>query len=165
LEKHNIRTPTHGSPARPVRYVSHRLNTRSYSPVWAGTMYAKYFSRERVRTDRRWDESWNWRRIAGKQHQGMELASCRQPCGFMPPLGGRLKPAQVGGRSQPEERHNLAAEVLRIVRRRRNPGTGGFWKIFPYPTPFVARRFDLCVRPTPPLVGTRLSTGCRRQCA
>jgi hypothetical protein len=28
------------------------------------------------------------------------------------------------------------------------PGTGGFWKIFPCPTSFVARRLDPCVRPT-----------------
>jgi hypothetical protein len=36
---------------------------------------------------------------------------------------------------------------------------------FPYPPSFEDRRLDPCVLPSPPLVGTRLSTGCLRQCA
>jgi hypothetical protein len=35
---------------------------------------------------------------------------------------------QDGGGSQPEERHGLAAAVLRITRRRRNPVRGVFGK-------------------------------------
>jgi hypothetical protein len=60
--------------------------------------------------------------------QGMQFASCRQPHELMPPLGERLKATQDGGRSQPEERHNLAAEVRSIIRRRKNPVRGAFGK-------------------------------------
>jgi hypothetical protein len=105
-----------------------RLNT--HSPVTAGTMYAKCFLAKKGtygsalgRGCRR------WRRTAGKHHQGMELASCRQPCEFMPPLGGRLTATQDGDRSQPEERHGLAAAVLRIICRRKKPVRGVFGKI------------------------------------
>jgi hypothetical protein len=62
----------------------------------------------------------------------MELASSRQPYEFMRPLGGRMKATQDGGRSQPEERHGLAAAVLRIICNRKIPVRGVFGKIFPY---------------------------------
>jgi hypothetical protein len=108
---------------------------------------------------------WSWRRTVGKQHQGMALASSRKPCEFMSPVGARLIATPDIDWSQPEERDGPAADVLRIIRRRRNPVRGVFWKTFPYPTSYVARRLDPCVRPTPPLVGTRLSTCCLKQCA
>jgi hypothetical protein len=44
---------------------------------------------------------------------------------FKSPLGARLEATQDGRRSQPEERHGLAAEVLRITRHRKNPVRGG----------------------------------------
>jgi hypothetical protein len=80
-------------------------------------------------------------------------------------MGARPKATQDGGASQPEERHGLAAAVLKIDRRRKNPVRGVFGKMFPYPTSFAVRRLDPYVRRTPPLVGTRLSTSCLRQCA
>jgi hypothetical protein len=46
----------------------------------------------------------------------------------MPPMGERLKAPQDGGRSQPEERHGLAAAVLRIIRRLKKPVHGVFGK-------------------------------------
>jgi hypothetical protein len=80
-------------------------------------------------------------------------------------MGARLEATQDGGGSQPEERHGLAAEVLRIIRRRKNPVRGAFGKIFPYPPSFEERRLDPCGLPTPLLGGTRLSAGCLMQCA
>jgi hypothetical protein len=58
------------------------------------------------------------------------------------------------------------AEVLRIIRRRKNP-VRGFLENIPVPNIFLWRgdSIDPCVRPTPPLVGTRLSTRCLTQCA
>jgi hypothetical protein len=65
---------------------------------------------------------WSWRRTAGKQHHDMELASCLQPCEFMPcEFMGRLLATQDGGWSQPEERHGPAVAVLRVIRRWRYP--------------------------------------------
>jgi hypothetical protein len=122
--------------------------------------------RRRARTDQRWAEGVG----AGGGQLGSSARARRSLAvdslvSFMSPLGARLEATQDGGGSQPEERHGVAAEGLRIIRRRKKPGTGGFWKIFPYPTSFVARRLDPYVRPTPSLVGTRLLTGCLRQCA
>ena len=55
------------------------------------------------------------------------LASSRQPCeSLRSPLGARPDVTQEGGGSQPEERHGLAAEVGRIIRRRKNPVRGVF---------------------------------------
>jgi hypothetical protein len=45
---------------------------------------------------------------------------------FMSPLGARLEATHDGGGSQPEERHGMAAEVARIICRRKNPVRGGF---------------------------------------
>jgi hypothetical protein len=94
-----------------------RLNTHIYSPVTAGTMYANCFwakkGTDRLAVGR---GCWSWRRTTGKQHHSTELASCRQPCEFMPPMGGRVKATHDGGRLQPEERHILAAAVLRIIK-------------------------------------------------
>ena len=68
---------------------------------------------------------------------GTTLASSRQPCETFKSLpGARPEATQDGGGSQPEERHSLAAAALRITRRRRNPGTGGFWGNIPVPTIF-----------------------------
>jgi hypothetical protein len=78
---------------------------------------------------------------------------------FKSRLGARLEATQDGGGSQPEERHGLAAEVLMIIRRRKNPVRGVLENI-PVPPSFEERRLDPCALPTPPLVGTRLSRGC-----
>jgi hypothetical protein len=44
LEKHNIRIPSQGSPARPIRYVFSLLNIYMYSPdKKAGAVSAKCF--------------------------------------------------------------------------------------------------------------------------
>jgi hypothetical protein len=67
---------------------------------------------------------WSRRRTAGKHHHGMALASRE----FLSLLGARLMATQDGGWSQPEERHGPAAEVLRIIRRRKNPVRGVFGK-------------------------------------
>jgi hypothetical protein len=45
---------------------------------------------------------------------------------FTSPLGAKLEATQDGGGSQAEERHGLAAEVLRITRRRKSPVRGVF---------------------------------------
>ena len=67
---------------------------------------------------------------------GSALASSRQPCERLgSPLGARPEATQDGGWSQPEERHGLAAAVLRIARRRESPVRGDFGKI-PVPTIF-----------------------------
>jgi hypothetical protein len=47
---------------------------------------------------------------------------------FTSPHGARLEATQDGGRSRPEERHGLAAEVLMIIRCRKNPVRGVFEK-------------------------------------
>jgi hypothetical protein len=143
-----------------------RLNTHIYSPVMTGTMYADCFWRRRVRTDQQWDEGVG---IGGGQlgssaraRRSLVVAS---PVSFMSPLGERPEATQDGGGSQPEERHGLAAAVLRITSCRRNPVRGIFGDIYPYLPSFEERRLDPCAIPTPPLVGTRLSTSCLRQCA
>jgi hypothetical protein len=43
---------------------------------------------------------------------------------------------QDGGESQPEEGHGFAAEVLRIIHRRKTPAREVLGKIFPYPPSF-----------------------------
>jgi hypothetical protein len=58
-----------------------------------------------------------------------------QPMNLESPLGTMREATQAGGESQPEERHGLTAEVLRIDRRRKNPVRRVFESIFPpYPT-------------------------------
>jgi hypothetical protein len=49
------------------------------------------------------------------------------PVSFMSPLWARLEATEEEG-SQPEERHGLAAEVVRITRRRKKPVRGVFGK-------------------------------------
>ena len=67
---------------------------------------------------------------------GPAMASNRQTCeSIRSPLGARPEATQDGGWSQPEERHGLAAAVLRITRRRKSPVRGVFGKI-PVPTIF-----------------------------
>jgi hypothetical protein len=71
--------------------------------------------------------SWRW--TAGKEHHGKALASSRQPCeSLRSPMGARPDAPQDGGRSHLEERTCLAAAVLRIIRRRKNPVQGVFGK-------------------------------------
>jgi hypothetical protein len=50
-------------------------------------------------------------------------------------MGAGPDAPQDGGGSQPEERHGLAAAVLRIARRRKSPVRGVLEKI-PVPTTF-----------------------------
>jgi hypothetical protein len=144
-----------------------RLNTRRYSPdEGVGAAFAKCFWRRRVRTDQRWDEcvgvGGGHLRSSAMARRSLAVAS---PASSKSPLGARLEATHDGGGSEPEERHGLAAEVLRIIRRRKNPVRGVFGKIFPYPPYFEERRLDPCVLPTSPLVGTRLPTCCLMQCA
>jgi hypothetical protein len=70
--------------------------------------------------DQRWDEGVG----VGGGHLGNSARARRSlkvdsPMSFMSPLGARLEDTQDGGGSQPEERHGLAAEVMRIIRRRK----------------------------------------------
>jgi hypothetical protein len=69
-------------------------------------------------------------------------------------MGSRLEATQDGGGTQPEERHGLAAEVLKIIRRRKSPVRGVLEKTLPYPPCFEERRLDPYVMQTPPLVVT-----------
>jgi hypothetical protein len=144
----------------------HQLNTHRYSPVAAGTMSADFLARKGTDGSTVGRGCWRWRRAAGTQRWGTALASSRQPCDSLKStVGAGLEATQDGGGSRSEERHGMAAAILRIDSRRENPVRGDSGKIFAYPTTsFVVRRLDPCVRPTPPLVGTRLSTGCLRQC-
>jgi hypothetical protein len=74
----------------------------------------------------------------------MAVASSRKPCeSFKSPVGARHAATLDGGGSQPEERHGLAAAVLRITRRRKNP-VRFFWG----KTSFEDRRLDPYVLPT-----------------
>jgi hypothetical protein len=114
-----------------------------------------------VRTDQRWDEGFG----DGGGHLGSTVMARRSlvvanPVSFASPMGARLEATDDGGGSQPEERHGMAAEVLRIIRRRKNPVRGVFGKTFPYPPSIEERRLDPCALPTPLLVGTRSSTVC-----
>jgi hypothetical protein len=103
------------------------LNTRIYSPdKGAGAAFAKCFSRRRVRTDQRRDEGvgaggGRLESIA-RTRRSLAVAS---PASLKSPLEARLKATQDGGGSQPEERQCLAAEILRIIRRRKTR-YGGF---------------------------------------
>jgi hypothetical protein len=129
LEKHDIRTRAQGSPARAVRYVfsatkySHKLyrhggndvckmfsSVEGYGPISSGTRVLE------LAADSRKVALWYGARWLPTTL--LVYAS----------LGGRLTATHDGGLSQPEERHNLAAEVLRIIRRRKTPVRGGFGK-------------------------------------
>jgi hypothetical protein len=110
---------------------SPRLNTRRYSPdEGAGAAFAKCFlAKKGTGGSAEGRGCWSWRRAVGKLRYGMAFASCRKPCDiFKSPLGARPDATQDGGGSQPEERHGMAATVLRITRRRKNPVRGVFGK-------------------------------------
>jgi hypothetical protein len=151
LEKHNIRTPTQGSPARPVRY------------VFSAT---KYFWRRRVRTDRRRDEGvgagGGQLGSSARARRSLAVANPARALGLPWGRGMMLRRTEVG-------RSRRSGTVWRW-RSLGSPAAGkarfgGFLKKFPYPPSFEDRRLDPCVLPTPSLVGTRLSIGCLRQCA
>jgi hypothetical protein len=83
------------------------------------------FWRRRVRTDQRLDEGVG----TGGGQLGSNARARRSllvasSASFKHVLGARLEATQDGGGSQPEERQGLAAEVLRIIRRRKNPVRG-----------------------------------------
>jgi hypothetical protein len=61
---------------------------------------------------------------------------------FKSPLGARPEATHDGGGSQPEERHGLAAKVLRIIRRRKNPARGVFGEYFRTCTHHLLRSGD-----------------------
>jgi hypothetical protein len=95
------------------------------------------FWRRRVRTDQRWDEGVG----AGGGQLGSNARARRSlavtnTASFQSPLGARLEATHDGGGSQPEERHGLAAAVLRITCRRKNPVRGGFGENIPVLTIF-----------------------------
>jgi hypothetical protein len=156
-ENHNVRTPTHGYPASPFRYVfrdkklTYTLPTRG-----RGRCSRNAFWPRRVWTDQRQDE------VAGEgggQPGSMAMARrlltvVANPVSFKSPLGERLEATQDGGGSQPEERPGVAAGILIIIRRRKSPVRGDFGKIVPYPLFFEKQRLDPSALPTPPLVGT-----------
>jgi hypothetical protein len=110
-----------------------RLNTQHiYSPdKGAGAVSAKCFWRRRVRTDQRWDAG-----VGAGGGQPGSIARARrslatdQPYEIRVSHGGntaiRLEVVQDQGRSQPEERHGMAVEVLRIISRWKNPLRGFF---------------------------------------
>jgi hypothetical protein len=112
-------------------------------------MSAECFWRRKVRTDQRWDE--------GVEAGGGQLGSSARArrslavdshVSFMSPLGARLEATQDGGGSQPEERHGLAAEVLRITRRRKNP-VRGFLENVPVHNIFLWRGDSILVSDLP----------------
>jgi hypothetical protein len=65
-----------------------------------------------------------WRSLAADGR-----VSCKSP------LGARLNAIYEGRWSQPEKRHGRAAEVLRIIRHRKNP-VRGFLESIPVPPIF-----------------------------
>jgi hypothetical protein len=96
-----------------------RLNTRRYSSdEGAGAAFASFFRRRRVRTDQWWDEGvgacGGHVRSGARARSSLAVANLAS---FKSPPGARLEATHDGGGSQPEERHGLAAEVLRIIRR------------------------------------------------
>jgi hypothetical protein len=137
-----------------------RLNTHIYSPVTAGTMSADcLFWRGRVRTDQRWDEGVGagGGQLGSSARARRSLATANHTRVFSLPLGRGLKLCRTEvGRGRRSG----------TVWRRRSLGStdagktryGGLLEKY-------SRTRHPCVRPTPPLVGTRLSTGCLRQCA
>jgi hypothetical protein len=104
-----------------------RLNTRRYSPdEGAGVAFAK----KGVRSDQRWDEGVG----ADGGHLG---SSARARRSLAAAIHARLLSLPWGrGGSQPEERHGLAAAVLRITRRRKTPVRVFFGENMPVPTIF-----------------------------
>jgi hypothetical protein len=68
--------------------------------------------------DRLWDEDLG---VGGGQLRSNARArrslAVASPASFKSPVGARLQATQDGGGSQPEERHGLAAAVLRITLR------------------------------------------------
>jgi hypothetical protein len=140
LENHYTHTPTKGSPARLVRYV---FSATKYSKILSRERCLRnVFWRRRVRTDQRWYEGVgaNGGQLGSSARARRSLAVDSR-VSFMSPMGARIEATQDGGGSQPEERHGLAAEVVRIERRRKTR-YGGFWKIFPYPIKHLWWRGD-----------------------
>jgi hypothetical protein len=65
----------------------------------------------------------------------------------------------AGGGSFSEERHSLAAEILKMDKPPMKKHVQRvFGEIFPHSTSFEERRLDPYVRRIPPLVGKHLST-------
>jgi hypothetical protein len=99
------------------------------SSPYGNDVCGMFFRRRRVRTAQWWDEGIG----ASGGHMGSNARARRSLAidnhvSFMSTLGARLEATQDGGGSQPEERHGLAAEVLRIIRRQKNPVRGAFGK-------------------------------------
>jgi hypothetical protein len=85
------------------------------------------FWRKEVRTDQRWAAGVG---VGGGQPGSNSKArrslAVVQPCEIQVSLGVSHGATHDGGRSQPEERHGLAAEVHMIDRPRKKTGTEGF---------------------------------------
>jgi hypothetical protein len=131
-----------------------RLNTHRYSPILMGTMSAECFLAKKGTDGSAVGRGFSsWRLTTGKQRYGTALASNRQPCeSFRSPQGTRPKATQNGGGSQPEERHGLAAAVLRITRRRKSTVRGVLVRFgFPIPNIFCgsATRSRCPTHPSP----------------
>jgi hypothetical protein len=132
-----------------------------------GRRLRNVFWRRRVRTDRRRDEGVG---VGGGQ-LGSSARAWRSPAVASPARalglpwgrGMMLRMTDVGRRRRSGtiwRRRSLGSPAAGKTRY------GGFLgKILPYPPSFEDRRLDPCVLPTPPLVGTRLSTGCLRHYA
>jgi hypothetical protein len=144
-----------------------RQNTRRYSPDdGAGAAFAKYFWRRRVRTDQRRDE--------GVGASGGQLGSSARARRSLAVVSHAGAPCLPWGRGLMLRKTEVGrSRRSGTVWRRRSLGSpagkaryGGFSEIFPYPPYFKDWRLDPCAFIiTSSLVGTRLSTGCLRQCA
>jgi hypothetical protein len=63
---------------------------------------------------------------AGSREAALGQGALNKACDIRVSLGVRLGATHGGGGSQPEERHGMAADVLKIDRRRKKHGTEGF---------------------------------------
>jgi hypothetical protein len=85
--------------------------------------------------DKRWDEGVGIRGgQLGSNARARRSLAVANHVSCTSPLGARLEATQDGGGSQPEERHGLAAEVLRIIRCLKKPVRGVFRRNMLVPT-------------------------------
>jgi hypothetical protein len=150
-----------------------RLNSHIYSPVLTGTVSTESFLAKKGTDGSAVGRGcWSWRRTAGALGHGARSTRARRSLAlashvsFMSPKGARLEAIRDGGGSHPEERHDLAAEVLRIIRRRKTRYVRGVLEKYSRTQHLLWRGDSIHVSDqSPPLVGTRLSKGCLTLCA
>jgi hypothetical protein len=89
-------------------------------------MFADCFWRGRVGTDQRWDEGVGagGGRLGSIARARRSLAAASPARVLSLPWGRGMKLRKTGGGSRSEERHGLAAAILRIDRRQTNPVRG-----------------------------------------